>query len=58
MGAAQHGRAEGCQPETVEGEMFGREEELKELIVLQPGKTYVGDLQEATNKLIVQRRKK
>lgn len=39
----------------LEGEMFGREEELKELIVLQPGKTYVGDLQEATNKLIADR---
>ena len=39
----------------LEGEMFGREEELKDLIVLQPGKTYVGDLQEATNKLIADR---
>lgn len=39
----------------LEGEMFGREEELKELIVLQPGKTYVGDLQEATNKFIADR---
>ncbi|WP_306397741.1 outer membrane protein assembly factor BamA [Telluria beijingensis] len=39
----------------LEGEMFGREEELKDLIVLQPGKTYVGDLQEATNKLISDR---
>ncbi|MGF6272703.1 outer membrane protein insertion porin family [Massilia sp. UYP11] len=39
----------------LEGEMFGREDELKELIVLQPGKTYVGDLQEATNKLIADR---
>jgi len=39
----------------LEGEMFGREEELKELIVLQPGKSYVGDLQEATNKLIADR---
>jgi len=39
----------------LEGEMFGREEELKQLIVLQPGKTYVGDLQEATNKLISDR---
>ncbi|QYG03137.1 MULTISPECIES: outer membrane protein assembly factor BamA [Massilia] len=39
----------------LEGEMFGREEELKELIVLQPGKTFVGDLQEATNKLIADR---
>jgi len=39
----------------LEGEMFGREEELKQLIMLQPGKTYVGDLQEATNKLISDR---
>jgi len=39
----------------LEGEMFGREEELKDLIVLEPGKTYVGDLQEATNKLISDR---
>ncbi|MDY0973558.1 outer membrane protein assembly factor BamA [Massilia sp. CFBP9012] len=39
----------------LEGEMFGREEELKELIMLQPGKTYVGDLQEATNKFIADR---
>ena len=39
----------------LEGEMFGREEELKQLILLQPGKTYVGDLQEATNKLIADR---
>lgn len=39
----------------LEGEMFGREEELKQLILLQPGKTYVGDLQEQTNKLISDR---
>ncbi|WP_137174225.1 outer membrane protein assembly factor BamA [Massilia sp. HP4] len=39
----------------LEGEMFGREDELKQLIMLQPGKTYVGDLQEATNKLISDR---
>ena len=39
----------------LEGEMFGREEELKGLILLQPGKTYVGDLQEGTNKLISDR---
>jgi len=39
----------------LEGEMFGREEELKQLILLEPGKTYVGDLQEATNKLISDR---
>jgi len=39
----------------LEGEMFGREEELKQLILLQPGKTYVGDLQEGTNKLISDR---
>ncbi len=39
----------------LEGEMFGREDELKQLILLQPGKTYVGDLQEQTNKLISDR---
>ncbi|MCC2957344.1 outer membrane protein assembly factor BamA [Massilia sp. IC2-477] len=39
----------------LEGEMFGREEELKKLILLQPGKTYSGELQEATNKLIADR---
>jgi len=39
----------------LEGEMFGRDEELKQLILLQPGKTYVGDLQEQTNKLISDR---
>ncbi|MCD2519435.1 outer membrane protein assembly factor BamA [Massilia sp. G4R7] len=39
----------------LEGETFGREEELKQLILLKPGKTYSGDLQEATNKLISDR---
>jgi len=39
----------------LEGEMFGREDELKQLILLQPGKTYNGELQEATNKLISDR---
>jgi outer membrane protein insertion porin family len=37
----------------LEGEMFGREDELKGLILLQPGKIYSGDLQE--NKLISDR---
>ena len=39
----------------LEGETFGREDELKQLILLRPGKTYSGDLQEATNKLIAER---
>jgi outer membrane protein insertion porin family len=39
----------------LEGETFGREEELSQLILLKPGKTYSGDLQEATNKLIADR---
>ncbi len=36
----------------LEGETFGREEELRQLILLQPGKTYSGALQEASNKRI------
>ena len=39
----------------LEGETFGREEELRQLIVLQPGKPYSGALQEATNKRIAAR---
>lgn len=39
----------------LEGETFGREEELRQLILLQPGKTYSGALQEATNKRIAER---
>jgi outer membrane protein insertion porin family len=39
----------------LEGETFGREEELRQLIVLQPGKTYSGALQEASNKRIAAR---
>ncbi len=39
----------------LEGEMFGREEELRQLILLKPGKTYSGALQEASNKLISER---
>jgi outer membrane protein insertion porin family len=39
----------------LEGETFGREEELRQLILLQPGKTYSGTLQEATNKRIAER---
>jgi outer membrane protein insertion porin family len=39
----------------LEGEMFGREEELRPLILLQEGKTYSGALQEASNKRIAER---
>mgnify|MGYP003874456761 CR=1 FL=1 len=39
----------------LEGETFGREEELRQLIVLQPGKAYSGALQEASSKRISQR---
>ncbi|MET0983754.1 MAG: outer membrane protein assembly factor BamA, partial [Telluria sp.] len=39
----------------LEGETFGREEELRQLIVLQPGKPYSGALQEASNKRIAAR---
>ncbi|MFC5460936.1 outer membrane protein assembly factor BamA [Massilia niabensis] len=39
----------------LEGETFGREEELRQLILLQPGKPYSGALQEATNKRIAAR---
>ncbi|MGX4641384.1 outer membrane protein assembly factor BamA [Massilia sp. SYSU DXS3249] len=39
----------------LEGETFGREEELRQLIVLQPGKPYSGALQELTNKRIAGR---
>ena len=39
----------------LDGEMFGREAELEKLIILQPGKTYSGEAQEATNKLIADR---
>jgi outer membrane protein insertion porin family len=39
----------------LDGEMFGREEELKKLILLKPGQTYSGALQEATNKRIAAR---
>jgi len=39
----------------LEGETFGREEELRQLIVLEPGKTYSGALQEASNKRIAAR---
>jgi outer membrane protein insertion porin family len=39
----------------LEGETFGREEELRQLILLQPGKTYSGALQEASNKRIAGR---
>jgi outer membrane protein insertion porin family len=39
----------------MDGELFGREEELKNLILLKPGQTYSGDLQEASNKRIADR---
>jgi outer membrane protein insertion porin family len=39
----------------MEGEMFGREAELRQLILLNPGQTYSGDLQEASNKRISDR---
>ena len=39
----------------LEGEMFGREAELRNLILLNPGQTYSGDLQEASNKRISDR---
>jgi outer membrane protein insertion porin family len=39
----------------LEGEAFGREEELKQLILLRPGQTYSGELQEASNKRIADR---
>ncbi|MDB5746709.1 MAG: bamA [Massilia sp.] len=39
----------------LEGETFGREDELRQLILLQPGKTYSGTLQEASNKRIAAR---
>jgi outer membrane protein insertion porin family len=39
----------------LEGEMFGREEELKSLILLRPGNIYSGDLLTASNKRISDR---
>jgi outer membrane protein insertion porin family len=39
----------------IEGETFGREEELKQLILLKPGQIYSGELQEASNKRIADR---
>ncbi|MFC5548879.1 outer membrane protein assembly factor BamA [Massilia aerilata] len=39
----------------MEGETFGREEELKQLILLRPGQTYSGELLEASNKRISDR---
>jgi outer membrane protein insertion porin family len=39
----------------MDGETFGREQELKNLILLKPGQTYSGDLQEASNKRIADR---
>ena len=39
----------------MDGELFGREQELKNLVLLKPGQTYSGDLQEASNKRIADR---
>ncbi|MGO4475297.1 outer membrane protein assembly factor BamA [Massilia sp. 2TAF26] len=39
----------------MEGETFGREQELKQLILLRPGATYSGELLEASNKRISDR---
>jgi outer membrane protein insertion porin family len=39
----------------MEGETFGREQELKQLILLRPGQTYSGELLEASNKRISDR---
>ncbi|HEU5434773.1 MAG TPA: outer membrane protein assembly factor BamA, partial [Telluria sp.] len=39
----------------LDGETFGREEELKQLILLKPGEIYSGELQEASNKRIADR---
>ncbi len=39
----------------LDGEMFGREEELKKLVLLKPGQTYSGELLTNTNKLISDR---
>ncbi|MGJ7917857.1 outer membrane protein assembly factor BamA [Massilia sp. LXY-6] len=39
----------------MEGETFGRTEELKQLILLRPGQTYSGELLEASNKRISDR---
>ena len=39
----------------LEGETFGRDEELRQLIMLEPGKPYSGALQEASSKRIAAR---
>jgi outer membrane protein insertion porin family len=39
----------------MDGELFGREEELRKLVVLKPGETYSGELQEVSNKRIADR---
>ncbi|MBC7456599.1 MAG: outer membrane protein assembly factor BamA [Massilia sp.] len=39
----------------LDGEMFGREEELKSLLLLRPGATYSGELLTETNKRIADR---
>jgi outer membrane protein insertion porin family len=39
----------------MDGEMFGREQELRNLILLQPGATFSGELLEASNKRISDR---
>ncbi|MES2129280.1 MAG: outer membrane protein assembly factor BamA [Pseudomonadota bacterium] len=39
----------------MEGEMFGREEELRQLIILKPGNTYSGEVLTESNKRIADR---
>jgi outer membrane protein insertion porin family len=39
----------------LDGEMFGREDELRKLILLKPGQVYSGAQQEASNKAIAER---
>jgi outer membrane protein insertion porin family len=39
----------------LDGEMFGREAELRKLILLRPGEVYSGSRQEASNKAIAER---
>jgi outer membrane protein insertion porin family len=39
----------------MDGEMFGREDELRNLVLLKPGETFSGELQEASSKRISDR---
>jgi outer membrane protein insertion porin family len=39
----------------LDGEMFGREQELRQLVLLKPGQIYSGAAQEASNKRIAER---